>query len=206
MVRVHRIPFSTNVERVALAAAHKGIEVEWIDHDPGDRSALRALSGQPLVPVLEWDGGVLSDSMSIVEQLERLRPARPLYPVEPSAGALVEIFVQWFNGVWKGPPNAIAAEEAGSDPDRELVRRLGERMRGWLPIFDDLLARSDFLLGDAFGAADVCAFPFLKYAARAPHPADPDRFHRVLHEHLATGDGFRRLEAWIERVDVRPRA
>ena len=36
-MRVHRIPFSTNVERVALAAAHKGLAIEWVDHDPGDR-------------------------------------------------------------------------------------------------------------------------------------------------------------------------
>ena len=27
-LRLYRIPFSTNVERVALALAHKGVEVE----------------------------------------------------------------------------------------------------------------------------------------------------------------------------------
>ena len=37
-IRVHRIAFSTNVERVALAAAHKGVSVEWVDVDPADRS------------------------------------------------------------------------------------------------------------------------------------------------------------------------
>ena len=40
MTRVHRIPFSTNVERVALAAGHKGIELEWVDHRPDDRTAV----------------------------------------------------------------------------------------------------------------------------------------------------------------------
>ena len=37
-MRVYRIPFSTNVERVALAAGHKGLPIEWIDVDPDDRS------------------------------------------------------------------------------------------------------------------------------------------------------------------------
>ena len=37
MISVHRIPFSTNVERVALAAGHKGVELEWVDHDDDDR-------------------------------------------------------------------------------------------------------------------------------------------------------------------------
>ena len=75
-LRVHRIPFSTNVERVALAAAHKGIAVEWVDHDAGDRSAIRALSGQDFVPVAELDGQVIVDSPVILRELERAR-ARP---------------------------------------------------------------------------------------------------------------------------------
>ena len=45
--RVYRIPFSTNVERVAIAAGHKGIAIEWVDVDPatGRRSSRSAASG-----------------------------------------------------------------------------------------------------------------------------------------------------------------
>ena len=50
--RVYRIPFSTNVERVALAAGHKGIELEWVDVAADVRSPVEQVSGQPLVPVL----------------------------------------------------------------------------------------------------------------------------------------------------------
>ena len=32
-MRVYRIPYSTNVERVALALAHKSMPVEWVDVD-----------------------------------------------------------------------------------------------------------------------------------------------------------------------------
>ena len=52
-VRVLRIPFSTNVERVALGLGHKGLEVEWVEVDPADRTPVRELSGQDLVPVLD---------------------------------------------------------------------------------------------------------------------------------------------------------
>ena len=61
VLRVHRIPFSTNVERIALAAAHKGIAIEWVDHDDADRSAIEALSGQAFVPVAELDGRIITD-------------------------------------------------------------------------------------------------------------------------------------------------
>jgi Glutathione S-transferase, N-terminal domain len=44
------MPFSTNVERVALAAGHKGMEVDWVDHNPGDPRAITSSarrSGRP---------------------------------------------------------------------------------------------------------------------------------------------------------------
>jgi glutathione S-transferase len=193
VLRVHRIPFSTNVERVALAAGHKGLEVEWVDHDPADRSAIRRLSGQELVPVAEIDGEVVFDSTRIVERLELLAPEPPLYPRDPHARAEVAIFVEWFNEVWKALPNAIAAGD--EDP------ALRERLAAWQSRFEDLLDGREYLFGE-FGAADVFAFPFLKYAEAPPDPADADPFHAVLRELSAPP----RLRAWIARVDARPRA
>src|SRR3954447_7340810 len=62
-MRLHEIRYSTNVERVQLALAHKGLEAEHVVHDASDRGAIEALSGQPLVPVLELDDGeVVADS------------------------------------------------------------------------------------------------------------------------------------------------
>jgi glutathione S-transferase len=195
-LRVHRIPWSTNVERVALAAGHKGMEIEWVDHDPVDRSAIVRLSGQELVPVAEIDGEVVVDSTRIVERLEELVPEPPLYPATPAHRAGARIFVEWFNEVWKGPPNALV--EA---PDAALSARLS----GWTQTFEDLLSETDYLLGDEFTVADVVAFPFLKYALGS-EPGDEDPFHAVLVEHLQLGDGFPRLRAWIERCNRHPRA
>jgi glutathione S-transferase len=193
MLRVHRIPFSTNVERVALAAGHKGLDVEWVDHDPADRSAIRRLSGQELVPVAEVDGEVVSDSTRIVQRLEELAPEPPLYPRDPHIRVEVEIFVEWFNEVWKGPPNAIAAGD--DDP------ALRDRLVAWQTLFEELLDGRNYLFGE-FGAADVFAFPFLKYAGTAPDPADADPFHAVLRDLPAPF----RLKAWVARVDSHPRA
>jgi glutathione S-transferase len=204
-LRVHRIPFSTNVERVALAAGHKGLELAWVDHPAEDRSAVRALSGQDLVPVAEIDGEVVVDSMVIVERLEVLAPDPPLYPADPARRALTDVFVSWFNGVWKGPPNALADELDGPDPDPARIVELGGVIAARLQIFEDLLAAGDFLFGDELSAADVCAFPFLKYAL-LHDPDDTETFHRVLMDHQPLGDSHPRLRAWIERIDGLPRA
>jgi len=68
-ITLYAIPFSTNVERVALALGHKRLEAEVVMLDAEDRARATAVSGQPLVPVLVLDGEVLVDSSSIIERL-----------------------------------------------------------------------------------------------------------------------------------------
>jgi maleylacetoacetate isomerase len=206
-MRVYRIPYSTNVERVALTLAHKSIPVDWIDVDPDDRGPVVALSGQDLVPVLATDHGeVVVDSMRIVSWLENRRPDPPLWPASPRRRAEVDVFIEWFNRVWKVPPNAIAAEEAKPDPDRTRIDAWSAELRGWLELFEGLLEGRDWLMGESFGAADVCAFPFLKYGVLPRRPDDEDPFHRALAEHLPVVDTFPLLQAWVHRVDALPRA
>jgi glutathione S-transferase len=199
-ITVHRVPFSTNVERVALAAAHKGIGVDWVDHEAADRSAIIELSGQPFVPVAEIGGRIISDSPVILRELERLAPDPPLWPADPPRRAEADVFVDWFNRVWKVAPNRMA-EEPGAPGHGAWAAEL----RGSLERFEALLQGRDFLLGDALGIADVVAFPFMKYAAGIAAD-DPDPFHHILAEQLALGGHHVRLRGWIGRCDALPRA
>jgi glutathione S-transferase len=201
---VYRIPFSTNVERVALACGHKGLDVEWIDVDPDDRSEVERVSGQSLVPVLVAGEVVLNDSPAIIEWLEASAPEPPLYPRERSRRAEVQVFVDWFNKVWKQPPNLIEAEEREPSPDSSRIAELGTRMREAIPVFEALLDGREFLFGE-FGVADVTAFPFLKYAVFGLPKGDDERFHAILVEQQPLADDSS-LRAWAERVDARPRA
>jgi glutathione S-transferase len=205
-MRVLRIPFSTNVERVALACGHKGVAVEWVDVDPADRSPVRELSGQDLVPVLQTEQNeVIADSMKIVAWLESRRPDPPLWPADPARRAEVDVFVDWFNRVWKAPPNAIEAELRAAAPDEAKIEAWADELREWLHWFEALLDDRDYLMGEAFGAADVAAFPFLKYGVMHD-PDDDELFHRVLMERLPIAGVFPRVEDWVRRVDERPRA
>jgi glutathione S-transferase len=204
MIRLYRAPWSTNVERVALALAHKGLEAApvWIDY--GDRSLVEEVSGQPLVPVVDFDGEIVFDSTRILQRLEELYPEPPLFPTDPSVRAEVEIFLEWFNEVWKGPPNQIEAELGGlPEHDPALIERLAARMDGRLDLFERMLDGRDHLFGE-FGAADCAAYPFLKYAAGRDR-ADDELFHQILDRHQ-TVEGRPRLAAWIERVSRRPQA
>lgn len=189
---LYRAPWSTNVQRVTMALAHKGLEAEEVVISYDDRSPVEAVSGQPLVPVLVLDDGeVVCGSMTIVGRLEALRPDPPLYPADLARRAEVELLVDWFERVWKVAPNAI---EAGGD-----VAVLAAEIDRHLDLFERLLTGRGFLFGD-FGAADVCAYPFLKYAA-GRDPADDEAFHRILDEHQSVA-GRPRLAAWIARISA----
>lgn len=194
------------MERVALAAAYKGLEVEWVDVDPSDRSEVVRVSGQELVPVLQHGGRVLHDSPAILRYLEELRPDPPLWPRAPAARAEADVFVDWFNHVWKRAPNLIAAELEKAAPDHERIGRWSRSLAESLQRFESLLAGRDFLLGDDLGIADVTAFPFLKYAVLGLPDGDDELFHRVLVEHLPLEAGYVRLGTWVARVDALPRA
>jgi glutathione S-transferase len=205
VLRIYRIPFSTNVERVALALAHKGVEVEWVDVDPDDRTPVLAVSGQELVPVLVDGDLVLSDSPVILEYVEGRFPEPPLYPADPARRAEIRMFLDWFNQLWKRPPNLIFAEELKPEPDRARIAELEQRIAAALPRFEDLLAGRDFLFGDELTVADVTAFPFLKYAA-IWEEGDEHRFHEILRDAMPLDGGYPRLEAWLHRMDALPRA
>jgi glutathione S-transferase len=202
-VKLWQFPFSTNVERVALALAFKGLDAEPVVIDPADRSRVIDLTGQPLVPVLEDDdGAVVADSRHILAHLEERHPDPPMYPREPAAREEALVFLDWFDLVWKRPPNQIAdALAAGQASDPEW----GIALRSSLDRFENLLQGRDFLLSDTVGVADFAVYPFLRYGVRLDD-ADSDPFHHVLVEHLGPERRHPRLREWITRCDALPRS
>jgi glutathione S-transferase len=196
VIRVYRIPFSTNVERVALAAGHKGVPIEWVDVDPDGHTPVEKASGQRLVPVLVTGDEVVVDSPVILDWLEERFPEPPLLPRDPARRAEVRIFVDWFNRVWKRAPNAIA--------DHGPTDAFAAEMGAAVELFEALLDGRAYLFGE-FGLADVVAFPFLKYAVLGTEPDDDELFHRVLVEYQPLR-AESPLHAWVRRVDAHPRS
>ena len=79
--------------RVRIALALKGIAYEQVTHDlrTGAQAsdAYRALNPQGLVPALEADGDVLTQSPAILEWLEERYPSPPLLPKAATDRAVV---------------------------------------------------------------------------------------------------------------------
>jgi glutathione S-transferase len=203
-MRVYSTPFSTNVERVALALAFKGLQAEYVEVPYDDRALVEQVSGQSLVPVLVDGDRTIADSPAILAYLEERHPDPPLYPREPARRAEVEALLDWFNLTWKRAPNLLHDEVTKAHPDQARVEELGGRIAAALPRFEALLDGRDYLMGDSLGIADVTAFPFLKYRT-VWEDGDPHLFHELLRDWQRAGS-YPRLDAWIARVDALPRA
>ncbi len=204
MLRLYRALFSTNVERVALALAYKGLEAESVVISYEDRTPVVKVSGQGLVPVLVDGDEVIPDSVRILRHLEAKWPDPPLFPRQAARRAELDVFLDWFNEVWKLAPNTIETELERELPDEEVVAPHAARMRASLELFEAMLDGRDHLFGDDLSAADCAAVPFLKYG-RLRDAADDELFHRILENNLRLDGGHPRLSAWIDRVNARPR-
>jgi glutathione S-transferase len=148
---------------------------------------------------------VVIDSMHILAYIESHVPSPPLFPSEEARYAEMMVFIDWFNRVWKVAPNRITAELASDEPDHMLITGLGREMAAALDGFESLLSGRKFRFGPELSAADLCAFPFLKYALKR-EPADTDPFHLVLDEYQELTDDHFKLRSWIKRIDALPRA
>ena len=90
---LHSMWRATAPYRVRIGLALKGLGYAYVGHDLAGGEARRApyvdLNRQGLVPALESDDGVLTQSLAILEWLEETYPQPPLLPKGPYERAIV---------------------------------------------------------------------------------------------------------------------
>ena len=166
---------STAAWRVRLALGMKGLACEYLPVNlvAGEqRSAAHlAMNPQGLLPVLEHDGAVLTQSLAIIEYLDEVFPTPPLLPADALGRARV-----------RSAALAIAADvhplgnlrvqrwlrsEMRQD-DAAVTRWLHQWMADGLSALEIFAKqyRNDFLYGDLPCLADICLIPQLYNARR----------------------------------------
>lgn len=94
-ITLHQWEISPFCQKVARALRFKGLPFTAIDYNGLLATRVMGLSKVGKVPVLDIDGQRLQDSTRICRYLDEHYPEPPLFPQEPQARALVELWEDW---------------------------------------------------------------------------------------------------------------
>jgi len=190
-----------NPRRVRMFLAEKGIDLAETpldlrkrEHKSDDHKARNSL-GQ--VPTLELDDGShISETVAICRYFEEVQPEPPLFGRTPAEKARVDmwtrraefILMQPVGNFWRHAHPYTAALLTQYKDFGESNREIYAGAQGWL---DRELAEREFLAGDAFTMADICALTTVDFADWIGLPIDAKHAN---------------LTAWHGRVSARPSA
>ena len=172
---------SSAAYRVRIALHLKGVDYEsrQIDlRDGAQRSdAYLALNPQGLVPMMEIDGHLLTQSLAILNYLDMRYPNQPLIPASAAERAHV-VAMALTIACDIHPLNNLRVlkylkHELGHSQE-EVDRWYAHWIQEGLPALEALAAprAGQFLFGNAPTAADVCLVPQLYNARRYNVPLD----------------------------------
>ncbi len=173
MLRLHTRYQNSAGERVRVVLNLKGLAYEYVTIPSLSGEAYRRLNPQGLMPALEVDGQVVTQSLAIIELLEELYPDSPVLPSDPVARAHARAFAAVIaadlHPVTVNRVRRYLAEELGAH-DVALAAWYRHWARSAFDTLEALLARREgatrFAYSDAPGLAEACLVPAMRNARR----------------------------------------
>ena len=158
--------------RVRMVLAEKGITVEIIDVDSGQKPEdLIDLNPYNTVPTLVDRELVLYDPHTIVEYLDERFPHPPLMPVDPVSRARTRLALFRIEQDWY---DLIPALESKGE---KAVNKARKELRDSLTSSAEVFAAKPYFLSDEFSLVDASIVPVLwrltRYRIELPRQARP---------------------------------
>lgn len=171
--------------RARMALRYSGVAVDIVEVSLRAKPAeMLALSSKGTVPVLNADGQVIDESLSIMRwALAQNDPQDWLLKDDSAGQAQIDTLIEENDQVFKVHLNRYKYAERYPEQPMEVYRAEGEV---FLRKLDGLLAGRDYLLAGHPSLADVALMPFVR------------QFAHVNREWFAQ-TSYARLQMWLQR-------
>ncbi len=144
--------------RVRMVLAEKGVAVEIVEVDPGNKPEdLAEINPYNSVPTLLDRELVLYESTVIMEYLDERFPHPPLLPVYPVARAQSRLLIHRIETDWSGRVDLLMLGKGRETALDKARKELRESIIGIAPIFGE----TEFFMSDEFTLVDCCVTPIL---------------------------------------------
>ncbi len=202
-LKLYTLDLSPNNKKVRLALGIKGLEYERIPVDPGDRSLLVEISGQPFTPVLTHGETVLIDSHAIVRYLENNVQREPrLFSADYAEMRAIEHFESVARGSLGQPVGAVFREALSGDPRKDALDAASQAFDEQLEKLDAALADTGYLVGERITAADVFCAGMLGVANLTERAAKKHPVLAVFFETLRLNEELESLTRWWNEINA----
>lgn len=181
-LRLHTRYQNSAGERVRIVLHLKGLAFDYVAIPSLSGADYRRINPQRLMPALEIDGHIVSQSLAIIELLEELFPNPPILPAEAfaraGARAFAAVIAADLHPVTVNRVRRYLAEELRAD-DAALAAWYRHWAKAAFDTLEALLERrghaTRFAYSDAPGLAEACLVPAMRNARRfdcdlAPYP------------------------------------
>ncbi|HTT06554.1 MAG TPA: glutathione S-transferase family protein [Steroidobacteraceae bacterium] len=207
--------------RVALALEFK--RLPYVSHalqlDLQEHKApqMLALNFRGQLPVLRDQDYVVFESLAILYYLDRKYPDPPIFGRSPEeSGVIMRVICEYLS--YAEPPlkritGALLADRHGDARGADALREsngraVGEslaeamhRIAGEARTIEQRLARSDWVVGETFSAADMVIYPDVRLLL---HALQRPEAHELAARFLPTESNYPAIGRWLERVASLP--
>lgn len=211
--------------RVALALEFK--RLPYVDHtlhlelQEHKSPQMLALNFRGQLPVLRDQDYVVFESLAILYYLDRKYPDPPIFGRTPEeSGVIMRVICEYQS--YAEPPlkrltRALLEDRrqaplaSGSDAPRapglpaaavgESLAEAMHRVAGEARTIEQRLARSDWVVGESFSAADMVIYPDVRLLL---HALQRPEAHELAARFLPTESNYPAIGRWLERVAALP--
>jgi glutathione S-transferase len=194
--------------RVALALEHKGLPYSshllQFDRQEHKSPQMLAMNFRGRLPVLRDEDYVVFESLAILYYLDRKYPEPPIFGRTPEESGVIMRVICEYQSYAEPPLKQITGALQQQRQDRKMDDALAEamtRVAGEARSIEQRLARSDWVVGETFSAADMMIYPDIRLLVRM---LQKPQAHELATRFLPMEVNYPAIGRWLNRVSGLP--